>query len=40
MPCPACGEYIQYPERGYCENCGATVDDGGQPDPGDDGPDR
>lgn len=37
MQCLNCGEYVQYPERGYCESCGATVDDG-TPDEGGDTP--
>lgn len=41
MHCPACGEYIQYPEQGYCEFCGVTVDDGrGRDQPAPDDSDR
>jgi hypothetical protein len=27
MYCPACGEWIQYPEQGYCEHCSIPVED-------------
>ena len=33
MYCPGCGEWIQYPEQGYCEHCNIPVD----PPPVDDG---